>query len=165
MSEEVKDVKAIATPTRLEYTYTPGRASTRFLRAVKQKKIMGQRCTGCGKVYIPPRGSCARCGLPTEEEVQLAETGTVVSFTVVRVPSANIELELPYVSGSILLDGADIPFQALLRGIDVADVRAGMRVGAVWVPDDQLETSFANITHFQPIDEPDVPFEKFQEHL
>ena len=160
-----KTVRAIETHTRLEYTYSPGRASTRFLRNMERKKIMGQKCTGCGKVYVPPRGACPRCGLPTEEEVQVADTGTVVSFTVVRVPSASIQLELPYAAGSILLDGADIPFQALLRDVDVADIRMGMRVQAQWVDDSELGPTFQNIRWFHPIDEPDVPFEQFQEHL
>lgn len=165
MSEETKAVKALEAPTRLEYTYTPGRASTRFLRAIEQKRIMGQRCTGCGKVYVPPRGACPRCGLPTDEEVELGDKGTVVSFTVVRVPSENIQIDLPYATASILLDGADIPFQALLRDVPLEKVRAGMRVQAVWRPDEELTTAFTNIAHFRPIDEPDVPFEKFQEHL
>jgi uncharacterized OB-fold protein len=164
-SKASKTVRAIETPTRLEYTYTPGRASTRFLRNMERKKIMGQKCTGCGKVYVPPRGACPRCGLPTEEEVEVTDKGTVVSFTVVRVPSDNIALELPYAAGSILLDGADIPFQALLRDVDVADIRMGMRVQAQWVDDSELGPTFQNIQWFHPIDEPDVPFEQFQEHL
>jgi uncharacterized OB-fold protein len=165
MAEENEPVRAIQTPTRIEYTYSPGRASTRFLRAMEQRRIMGQKCTGCGKVYVPPRGACPKCGLPTEEEVQVKDTGTVVSFTVVRVPSENIQLELPYATASILLDGADIPFQALLRDVEVADVRPGMRVQAEWVDDAELGPTFQNIKWFHPIDEPDVPFEKFKEHL
>ncbi len=165
MADANEPVSVVGIPSRVEYTYSPGRATTRFLRAIEQKRLMGQRCTGCGKVYIPPRGACPRCGLPTDEEVELTDKGTVVSFTVVRVPSENIQLELPYAAGSILLDGADIPFQALLRDVEVADVRPGMRVQAVWVDDAELQPSFTNIKWFHPIDEPDVPFEKFQEHL
>jgi hypothetical protein len=165
MSEERKPVRAIETPTRLEYTYTPGRAATRFLRGIEKKQLLGQRCTGCGRVYIPPRGACARCGLPTEEEVPVADRGTVVTFTVVRVPSENIQIELPYAAASILLDGADIPCQALLRDVRAEDVRMGMRVRAVWAPDAELGPTFQNIRHFVPTGEPDVPFEKFREHL
>lgn len=165
MSDEAGPIEVIDCPTRLEYTYTPGRAATRFLRGIERRKLMGQRCPGCGKVYIPPRGACARCGLATTDEVEVADKGTVVSFTVVRVPSQNIDVPLPYAAASILLDGADIPFQALLRDCEVEDVRMGMRVQAVWVPDAELAPTFQNIRHFVPIDEPDVPFEQFQEHL
>jgi uncharacterized OB-fold protein len=165
MSDEQKTVKAIDGPTRLEYSYSPGRASTRFLRGMEQKKILGQKCVGCGRVYVPPRGACARCGLPTEEEVEVKDTGTIVTFTIVRVPSQNIEIELPYCAASILLDGADIPFTALLRDVPVEDVRLGMRVQGVWKPESEFGPSFENIDHFTALDEPDVPFEKFQGHL
>jgi len=83
----------------------------------------------------------------------------------VRVPSENIQLELPYVAGSVLLDGADIPFQALVAEVKPETVRMGMRVQAVWVPDAELQPSFTNIKWFRPLDEPDVPFERFKEHL
>ena len=164
-SEERKPVRAIECPTRLEYTYSPGRAATRFLRGIEKRRLMGQRCPGCRKVYIPPRGACARCGLPTEEEVEVSDKGTVVTFCIVRVPSENIQLELPYAAASILLDGADIPFQALLADVKPEQVRMGMRVQAVWVPDAELKPTFTNIKWFRPLDEPDVPFERFQEHL
>jgi hypothetical protein len=165
MSADEKAVRAIETPTSLTYTYSPGRAATRFLRAIEQKKLMGQRCPSCNKVYIPPRGACARCGVPTEEQVLLGDKGTIVSFCIVRVPSENISLELPYVAASILLDGADIPFQALVAEVKPETVRMGTRVQAVWVDDAELKPSFTNIKWFRPTGEPDVPFERFKEHL
>ena len=45
------------------------------------------------------------------------------------------------------------------------DVRMGMRVQAVWVPKEEMGHTFENIRYFRPIDEPDVPFEQFAEHL
>ena len=39
-----KPVKAISSPIRLDYTYAAGEATTRFLRGIAQKKIIGQRC-------------------------------------------------------------------------------------------------------------------------
>ena len=164
-AEPREPVMSIVTPVRLEYEYTPGRAATRFLQAIAQKRLVGQRCPETGRVYLPPRGSSPTHGVPTEEEVEVADKGTVVSYSIVRVPSANIELELPYVAANILLDGADIAFQALLREVDLETVRMGMRVQAVWVADSQLGTTFQNIKWFVPIDEPDTPFEGFKEHL
>ena len=165
MSETVEPVKSIITPTRIEYTYTPGRAAERFLRALADGKLMGQRCPSCSKIYLPPRGACPRCGVPTVEEVEVSDKGTVTTFCIVRVPSENIEIELPYTAAQILLDGADLPFFALLQEVKVEDVRMGMRVQAVWVPKEQRGYTFENIRHFRPIDEPDVAFEQFAEHL
>ena len=167
MSDESQNenVEMLRTLVRCEYEYTPGRAATRFLKAIAQKRLVGQRCPETGRVYLPPRGSSPTHGVPTEEEVEVADKGTVVSYCIVRVPSATIEVELPYVAANILLDGADIAFQALLREVDLDTLRMGMRVQAVWVEDAQLSTTFENIKWFVPIDEPDTPFEDFKEHL
>lgn len=165
MSEPRDPVQSIRTPIRLEYEYTAGRASNRFLHGIAQGKLLGQRCPACAKVYVPPRGSCPRCGVPTEEEVEVADKGTVTTFCVVRIPSNTLSIEPPYVCAHILLDGADIPFFALIHECPLDDVRMGMRVQAQWVPKDQLGFSFENIRYFKPIDEPDVPFEAYQEHL
>lgn len=164
MSEQTRDpVKLLVTPVRCEYNYTPGQATQKFLRAIEKGKLLGQACDGCGKVYIPPRGACGRCGRATRKEVELEDTGTVVSFSIVRVPSANIQVELPYVAANVLLDGADISFSALMQGCAYDEVRIGMRVKAVWKPESEWTTSMTNIAYFEPLDEPDVPFEKIKE--
>ena len=165
MSEERSPVKSIVTPSRLEYDYTPGTATTRFLRGMKEGRILGQRCPSCRKVYVPARGSCPRCGVPSEEEVEVSGRGTVTTFCVVRVPSENIDLKLPYTAAHILLDGADIPFFALIQECDAEAVRMGMRVEAVWAPREEWGPTLENIRYFRPIDEPDVPFDEFKEHL
>ena len=164
MSEEAREpVKMIVTPVRCEYNFTPGMASQKFLRAMEKGKIVGQACDGCGKVYIPPRGACGKCGRPTSREVELKNTGTVVRFSIIRVPSANIAVELPYVGASIVLDGADISIITLIQGCAYDEVRIGMRVEAVWRPESEWGPTLNNISHFVPLDEPDVPFEKIKE--
>jgi uncharacterized OB-fold protein len=156
-------VTMIVTPVRCEYMFTPGRASQKFLRAVEKGRIIGQACDGCGKVYVPPRGACARCGRATTREVEVKDTGTVVSFCIVRVPSQNIKVELPYVAANICLDGADISFSSLIQGCSWEDVRLGMRVKAVWKPKSEWIPSLGNIDFFEPLDEPDVPFDQIKE--
>ena len=85
MSEEREPVKSIVTPVRLEYDYTPGRATTRFLRAIAEKRLVGQRCPETGRVYLPPRGSPPTHGVPTAEEVECCAKGTVASHSIVAV--------------------------------------------------------------------------------
>ncbi len=88
----------------------------------------------------------------------------MVTYSIVRVPSENIKFELPYVCINILLDGSDIPMFHVLQKCALEDVRIGMRVQAHWLPDDQLIASVQSIDYFEPIDEPDVPFEKIREY-
>jgi uncharacterized OB-fold protein len=166
MSEDSarESVRHILDTVRVDYTYTPGAAAQKFLRGLQRGKIMGQACDRCGRVYVPPRGACARCGVPTSKQVEVSDKGTVVIFSVVRVPSAAIQVELPYVAAHVLLDGADIAFQTLIQECQFDQVRMGMRVEALWKPKSEWGPTFENIRYFRPIDEPDVPYEQFKEH-
>ena len=156
-------ITIVETPIRLDYSYTPGVAASRFLRAIKTGKILGQRCPKCLKVIVPPRGACSMCGVETDEEVELSGKGTVASFAVTMVPSK--DLPAPYVTAWILLDGADITSMFLVMEVDPAEVRLGMRVEAVWVDADQLETNLGNIRYFRPIDEPDADYDSYKDYV
>jgi uncharacterized OB-fold protein len=161
---EAEPVKSIVTPTRLEYEHSAAGAHAEFLANIAKGRLIGRRCPGCSKVYVPARGSCPRCGIATTETVDVADRGTVVTFCIVRVPSENIDIKLPYAAAQILLDGADMAFHALLQECETEDVRMGMRVEAVWTPKETWGPTFENIRYFRPSGEPDVPIERFKEH-
>ncbi len=158
-------IESIVTPTRTEYDYTPGPSAQRSLRALAEGRLIGETCPSCNQVYYPPSGTCARCGVATEGEVEIADKGTVTTYAIVRVPSDNIDLELPYCTAHILLDGSDIPFFGLIQECVWDEVRIGMRVEAVWLPESEWGPGAENIKYFRPTGEPDVPFEQFKEHI
>ena len=54
--EDVEQVRSVRTPAALDYTYTAGVATTRFLKGIAEGKILGERAPG-GKVYVPSRGA------------------------------------------------------------------------------------------------------------
>jgi uncharacterized OB-fold protein len=147
----------------IDFTAYTGTAQSRFLKGITERRILGERCPSCSKVYVPPRGSCPTCGVPTEEQVELAGTGIVTTFCVVNIPFAGQAVECPYVSASILLDGADIPLFSLIQEIPFDQVRMGLRVEAVWA--DELRPTLESIKYFKPTGEPDAEFESFREHL
>jgi uncharacterized OB-fold protein len=120
----------IETPVRLEYQARAGRDLARFLAGVAERRFLGRRCPSCRKVYLPPRGCCPTCAVAMAEEVAVADTGTVVGFCVVNVPFAGQAVKPPYAYGSVLLDGADLPFAHLVQPL--AAVRVGLRVRAAW---------------------------------
>ncbi len=155
----------ISTPIRLEYAFTAGEAQSRFLRGLAEGKLIGQRCLSCRKVYIPPRGSCPTCAVPTEEAVQVADRGTVTTFCIVNIPFPGQAIKPPFVAASVLLDGADIAIFHLLQEVEAADARMGMRVEAVWVPSEELRPSMESVRYFRPTGEPDAPYDSYKEHL
>jgi len=161
-NEEREPLKSITTPVRVAYTYTPGIAATKYLRGLEKGKLIGGVCDSCGRVYIPMRGACPRCGVPTSNEVELADKGTIVTLTVVRVPSENIQVDLPYCVANIKLDGADISLTGLIQECEMEDVRIGMRVQAVWKDESEWGLTSENIKHWKPTGEPDVPFSEIR---
>jgi uncharacterized OB-fold protein len=158
-------VTMVTTPVRLHYEHTASPGESEFLRGLAAGRLLGQRCPACGKVYVPPRAACPTDGVPTAEEVELPDTGTVTTFCVVNVPFRGQRVPTPYVAASIVLDGADIPFQHLILGCEPDEVRMGMRVAAVWKPRDQWGTTVENIDHFRPTGEADAPYESYAHHL
>ena len=155
----------ITTPIALQYMHSASAEESRYLRGLKDGKIIGQRCPACSKVYVPPRGACPTDGVPTTTDVELPDHGTVTTFCVVNVPFQGQRVPSPYVAAAVLLDGADIAFQHLILGCDPADVRMGMRVRAVWKPQGEWGTTSENIDHFEPTGEPDAPYESYAHHL
>lgn len=158
-------VTVLACPISLDYAYSAGQSASRFLRAIAEGKLLGQRCPVDGRVYFPSRGACPMHGVTFGDDVvELSDKGTIVTFSIVRVPSQNIALPLPYITVNVLLDGADT---ILIHVLDakLEDVHMGMRVQAVWKPREEWTTSTANILYFRPIDEPDARYESYKEHI
>jgi len=159
------DRLVVTMPIRLEYDYTPGVARSRFLQAIAEGRFIGQRCTACGKVYVPPLDFCPRDGIPLDGDVALPDTGIVTTFCIVNLPFAGQTVECPYASAAVLIDGADIAIFHLIQEVDVSEVRMGMRVRAVWVPDAERKPDLGSIRYFAPTGEPDVPLAEVLERL
>jgi uncharacterized OB-fold protein len=161
MSEPVRRIKA---PVRLAYTVTAGIVLSRFLAGVVEGRLLGRRCPDCSKVYVPPKGACPTCGVPCTDEVAVSESGTLTTFCIVNVPFEGQTMKLPYVYGSILLDGADLPLLHLVQA-PAEQVRMGMRVKAEWVPPAERKPSLEAIRWFCPTGEDDAHYDSYREHL
>jgi uncharacterized OB-fold protein len=140
------------TPVRLHYEHTASPGESAYLRGLAGRRLLAQRCGVCGQVYVPPRGTCPVDGVPTREEVELPETGTVTTFCVVNVAYPGQRVTPPYVAAAVLLDGADIAFQHLVLCREPGEVRMGLRVRAVW-------GDGGTISGFAPTGEPDAAYE------
>jgi uncharacterized protein len=158
-------VTMLTAPIHLEYLHTASHQESRFLRGLIEGRLLGQRCPVCHKVYVPPRGACPVDGVPTTEEVELPDRGTITTFCIVNVPFLGQRITPPYVAAYVLLDGADIAFLHLILECSVQEVRMGMRVQAVWRPREHWGPSLENIDHFRPSGEPDAAYDSYSQHL
>ena len=158
-------VTILETPIHVDYAFTAGLAQSRFLKGLAEGRFLGQRCPACGKVYVPPRGSCPTDGVATTDEVELGNRGTVTTYCVVNVPFQGQSIEIPYICAQILLDGANLALMGLIQEIPADQIRMGMRVEAVWVPREELGPTMASVKYFRPTGEPDTVYEAYAEYL
>ncbi|MFE7468773.1 Zn-ribbon domain-containing OB-fold protein [Streptomyces sp. NPDC057499] len=152
-------VTGIVTPARLDYRYTPGRAQSAYLGELAHRRIVGERCPSCRKVYVPPRGACPTCGVATTERVEVGPRGTVTTFCIVNIKAKNLDMEVPYVYAHVALDGADLALHARIGGIPYDQVRMGLRVEPVWTEDGR------HPDHYRPTGEPDADYDAYKELL
>jgi uncharacterized OB-fold protein len=166
MDEPPKEpVKYIEAEVRLPYHYVAGDYRARYLRALKDKKILGSKCAATGKVFVMPVVASPESFAPCDTWVELPDRGTITTFCVVNIPVIGRTMEIPYVAASVALDGADISIFALIQECPPGEVRMGMRVEAVWKPDGERHGDHEDILYFRPTGEPDAPFESFSHRL
>ena len=117
---------------RLAPTTTP---DTKFFwDALKDDKLLIQRCTQCAALRHPPRPMCPRCRAFEHAWDELTGRGTIYTFTVVHqafVPA--LEPQLPYVVAVVDLEGGEgARLVTNVVGVDPSNVRVGMPVEVVW---------------------------------
>jgi uncharacterized OB-fold protein len=114
--------------------------------------LEGQRCTGCGTIFLTGRMACAKCGARESFEPQrLADTGTLYAYSIIHRSFPGIET--PYVSAIVDLDGGGT-VKGNLIGIDPdpEKVRMGMPVEVVYqiAPRKDAEGNEYLSYYFQP---------------
>lgn len=158
-------VKYVDSGLHLPYHHVAGDRRAVYLRALKDKRILGSRCSKTGKVFVPPLINSPESFAPADEYVDVADRGIVTTFCVVNIPVIGRNLELPYVAASVALDGAAVSIFALIQECRPDDVRMGMRVEAVWKPDGERQGDHEDILYFRPTGEPDAPRESYIDRL
>nr|ABP44020.1 protein of unknown function DUF35 [Mycolicibacterium gilvum PYR-GCK] len=163
--EGLDPVTMVVSPSAIEIQHTASLPESTFLRALEQGKLLGARSGETGKVYFPPKEADPATGLELNNFVELPDKGTVTTFAIINIPFAGQRIKPPYVAAYVLLDGADIPFLHLVTEIDPSEVRMGMRVQAVWKPEEEWGLGIDNIDYFRPTGEPDADYDTYKHHL
>ena len=102
--------------------------------AVKQHRLVIQRCAGCGTLRHPPRPRCDKCGSYDWDSIDASGSGVVYSFVVNHYPQVPA-FDYPLAVGLIELDEGT-RLVANIVGIDPADITVGMPVEVEFVEHD-----------------------------
>jgi uncharacterized OB-fold protein len=98
-----------------------------FFEQARGGRLTGIRCRRCRELCIPPKEYCPSCQLRDWEPVDLKGTGTITSYTVIRVPPRGRPADTPYAVAVVRLDEGvsllgrlvDIPLDVLRTGLPV----------------------------------------------
>ena len=71
---------------------------------LKQGRLSGLKCGGCGELSAQPRLVCAKCGGQDLEVLELKGGGIIQTFTVNYVAAEGRESEAPYIVAIVELD-------------------------------------------------------------
>lgn len=148
------DVLRLEYQTNFEYDYAAGRHGSKFMSALRdQRRLLGTRCSSCGRVLVPPRPVCGICAARTDEWVEVGPTGTITGFTVVEIPfidpMTGVQRPVPYGFAFIRLTGADTNLYHFLEENRHDRISVGMEVEAVFKPDGEREGALSDIVHFR----------------
>jgi uncharacterized OB-fold protein len=175
---DAKELMVMEDLVSLTYTEQLTPNLQRFAEHLLAGRLVGHKSPS-GMVYLPGKGyDPLTLDITTDDdEVEVADTGTVTGYTIVTPVQYYGQKETePFVVASVLLDGCSnaVGGQNIVN-IAHSELRAGLRVKAVWRPEDKRTVKGITnrgwgglegvIDGFEPTGEPDAPLEKIREHM
>jgi hypothetical protein len=117
-----------------------------FIDYLEKGRVMGTRCTDCGKAYFPPRSDCFQCLPGNVEWFEVSGTGKLVTYSKLEYAPIGFEEDLPYCIA--LLDYGDYKvFGRLDRNLAQEEIEVGMEMKTVpnTLPNGQLNYVFQKL--------------------
>jgi len=139
--------------------FATGPVMGKFLKALKEKKILANQCPQCKRLQLPPREVCAECRVRATNWVEVGPKGNLMVIDIVYYsspdPLSGETRETPYGSIHVLLDGCkgNETFWHLLRRDQIFQVKEaweeekGTRLRPVWA--EQRTGSIHDIKYFE----------------
>jgi uncharacterized OB-fold protein len=101
---------------------------SRFWREFPQRyRLEAGKCKTCGAISFPPRIVCPSCGGREFETTKLAETGKILTYTIIRVPPHQFADQAPYAVAIVEL-GDGVKVMGQVADCDFDKIKIGMRV-------------------------------------
>jgi uncharacterized OB-fold protein len=123
---------------RADFSFWVGLYMDKFYDSLENKKIIGNKCSECGKVFVPPRKICGQCNqtIPLDNNwVNLPNTGTLLNYTITpyRVSDRTArKTKKSQIIGMVNIDGSDTAITYRLLKIEPEEVKIGMKMNIEW---------------------------------
>lgn len=135
-----------------QYAWSCGPAMSRFLKELKNGKLIATKCDECDRVIFPPRMFCEYCYKPVQDWKYVEDTGEIVTYSISYLDSNANPIEEPILIGVIDIDGAseNHGLMHFFEEVNPDDLEIGMEVEAVWKPEEERVGSVRDIKYFKP---------------
>lgn len=104
-----------------------GMTTREFFDGVRAGRLIVQRCAACGALAVPPKAVCPACESFRWDRATLGGDGEIASYTVIRVPPAQLAAEAPYVV-AVARMAEGVSLLGRLTGAPIDAVEVGMPV-------------------------------------
>lgn len=110
----------------------------KFYDGLENKKIIGNKCTKCGNVFVPPRKICGKCNEELSLDnnwIDLPDTGILQNYTVTYYKvndRSSRKVKKPQIIGMVQIDGSNTAIIYRLLNIEEKDVKIGMKLKIEW---------------------------------
>jgi uncharacterized OB-fold protein len=134
-----------------DYTRTTGLVVGKYLAGLRARRIFGLRSAD-GLVVVPPTGYDPRTSASVDVDdawVEVADIGTVTSWTWVAEPLDTHPVDRPFAWALIKLDGAGTNLLHVIVAPSEAALHTGLRVRARWI--DAPVGHIRDIQWFEPV--------------
>jgi uncharacterized OB-fold protein len=138
----------------LDYSVSLGSTYTRWMKGLKEKKVLGNKCPKCKKIFVPAKPFCEKCFEDIKEWIETDGEGIVESFTIGYQKFRNLP-EPPYVIGIIRVNGSATCMIHWIGGFtfkkpeDIPEkIQIGMKVKPVWAK--KRKGDILDILYFKP---------------
>lgn len=146
-----REVLTLEQKPEARYAWDVGIAIGRFLEGLREGRLLARRCHRCRRVLLPPRMFCESCFRPTDEWVEVPDTGEVNTYSVSHIRWDASRLRRPIIIAVVTIDGTSSGgLLHYLGDVKPEEVRIGMRVRAAWKPARQRQGSILDIRFFRP---------------
>ncbi len=123
-----------------------------FQQKLKEKKLIANQCSGCNRVFYPPRLVCGQCLVKPDRWVDIRDTASVATYAIafLKDPDTGGVREAPMVL--VRHDGTDtVNIAEMNPKIDVKDTYIGMPIKAHWR--EETTGGLNDIEYYDPIED------------
>jgi uncharacterized protein len=103
-----------------------------FWDAAAERRLVAQRCAGCGALRHPPRPMCPVCHSLEFEAAALSGRGTLYSYAVLHHPQ-HPAFDYPVLAALVDLEEG-VRLVSNLVDVEAADIEIGMPLEVTFVP-------------------------------